>query len=95
MKYKIGDEIIFTSKEQSNKWKKECRVFLYEKVAKIIYIYKFKSFYKDSYLLEFKDPIGNDYDGGVKRGKKGHCSWWEKTEFKSIDHIKFKKWIKG
>jgi len=90
MKYKIGDWIIFIDKEMSDKFRNSTGISLYKKLAKIIYIIP-----DNEYLLEFKDPIGNDHNGDG-RGKKGHCGWCVKSEFKSaINHLKFKKWIKG
>jgi len=77
MEYKIGDEVIFIDKEFSTMWEGVTKISLYGKAAKIINIYE----EKDTYLLEFKDPIGSNYDG-EEQGKYDHCKWFEKSRFK-------------
>jgi len=90
MKYKIDDWIIYIDKEESDNWENHYGISLYGKTAKIIKIDKDDR----TYLLEFKKFVN-----GLslkKIGKQGHCIWCFNKEFKSaIDHLKFKKWIKG
>jgi len=88
--YKVGDWVIYIDKENSNEWKEEFGISLYKKIAKIIEIGNY------AYLTEFKDPIGNTPYDGEGKGKIGHCRWSSKRRVKlAIDHLKFKKWIKG
>jgi len=95
--YKVGDWVIYMNKMESDKRKGLCGISLYGKIAKIIHI-------DITYLLEFKDWIdGHDGSESLKKrkekgkGKSGHCYWaLSKKEIKpAIDHLKFKKWIKG
>jgi len=88
--YKIGDIVIWIDKGFSDAWKENHGISLYGKIAQIIDI---NTKYNHC-LLEFKENInGKD---GYRRGKKGHC-WWSKlnTIEYAIDHLKFKKWVKG
>jgi len=87
--YKIGDEVIYSNISCSNMWEDWNGNSLYGKIAKIIKISN------NFCLLEFKENTNSNYDG-LGEGKEGHCWWCDKNEFKlAIDHIKFKKWIKG
>ena len=88
MKYKIGDWIVYTDKEWSNKWKKDYGFSLYGKVAKIIYIEKYCNL-PLPYLIEFKKYI-NGHNGSGK-GKDGYCLWCRKKEIISLDQLKLKK----
>jgi len=88
--YKIDDWVIYIDKENSNKWKKEFGISLYGKIAKIIYFYFDSTNNNYNYVLEFKESIR-----GKGEGIEGHCNWCNCFEFKSIDHLKFKKWVKG
>jgi len=91
MKYKIGDLVIITNKKYSDYWKKSTGISLYGKLAKIINIKD------DDYLFEFKENI-NGHNGnnvGEIIGRIRHCVWGKVYEFKSINSLKFKKWIKG
>jgi len=84
--YKIGDWVIFIDKSWSDWWKKGYGIFLYGKIAKIIRIDN------NSHLLEFKEHIDSI---PKEQGKNGHCLWSTLNQIKSIDLLKFKKWIKG
>jgi len=87
--HKVGDWVIFTDKKISATWEKSHKSSLYNKIAKIIYIIM-----DSSYLLEFKKNI-NNYRGN-RKGRDGHCKWCGGMQFKyAIDHLKFKKWVKG
>jgi len=84
-KYKIGDIVIFIDKEGSDIRKREFGVSLYRKIAKITYI---DNELELSYYLEFR----KSYD----QEKFHYHQWCNKDEFKlAIDHLKFKKWVKG
>jgi len=79
--FKKGDWVIWVDRQTMS---------LYKKIAKIIYIEK-----EGLYLLEFKKNIRSHHDGGG-RGKYNHCKWGRNHKIKlDIDHLKFKKWIKG
>jgi len=92
--FKVGDWVIYTNKKESDEHKDLCGISLYGELAKVHYIGKF-----GLYLLEFKKHIkGHDGSAQLKKGKgkNGHCIWCFDNEFKlAIDHLKFKKWIKG
>jgi len=85
--YKIND-IVYTDKLESSYWNRDGSSSLYGKIAKIIDINN------EVYTLEFKKYIaGHD---GYGKGKKGYCWNCSNRCFKlAIDHLKFKKWIKG
>jgi len=90
MKYKINEIVIYTDKKNSYIWKWWKGISLYKKIAKIISIEE-----DEKYLLEFKDCVDGE-EKGFEKGKKGHCMWCEKDEFElDINHLKFKKWVKG
>jgi len=93
--FKVGEYVTFIDKKWSDTRKELYGFSLYRKIAKILDIdTKVKDIYV-SHLLEFKEFInGNDGDGDGK-GKQGHCEWCTKSEIQSIDHLKFKKWVKG
>jgi len=84
MKLKIGDWVIWNDKEASDNWGKVTRIFLYGKVAKIIYIDKDNN----KYLFEFKEYVMSTL---ISEGKEGHCFWCEADEFISLDLLKLKK----
>ena len=88
MKYKIGEWIVYTDKEFSNKWKQYYEAFLYGKIGKIIDIDKNVW----PYLIEFKEFVnGHDGDG---KGKDGHCWGCEEKEITLYkDFYKLKKFI--
>jgi len=94
--YKIGDWVIFTNKEYSDWWEKENGVSLYGRLAKIVDIDKIVDINKIyEYEIEFKEGINSKWNE-FGEGKSGHWLWCDKDEFKyAIDHLKFKKWIKG
>jgi len=92
--YKVGDIVIWIDKRVSNRQKKEYGVSLYGKLAKIIYIDKPDNLDKE-YFLEFKDHIKGFGGIGKVKGKEGHCMWCSFSQIKSVDHLKFKKWVKG
>jgi len=89
--FKVGDWVIFTSKETNDYNQRLRKVFLYNKIAKIIKINRSAN----NFLLEFKEYI-NGHEGNNPKGKDGHCWNFSSHYFKlAIDHLKFKKWIKG
>lgn len=84
MKYKVGDEVIYMLKVYTL----EKKIYLYKKLAKIIYIDKINQ----NYLLEFKDYIDGHDGNGL--GKKGHCRWiFTEEEVKPLNSLKLKKFI--
>jgi len=93
MKYKIGDWIVYTDKEFSNKWKKDYGFSLYGKIGKIIDIEKYCNL-PLPYLLEFKGFINGH--SGYRKGRDGHCQWCMDKEITLYkDYFKLKKFIEG
>jgi len=80
--YKVGDLVIFTDKKLQADWGSEEEVSVYGEIGDII----FTSMWMNNefvYLLRF-DIRNNLYVICCKD-----------NQFKSIDHLKFKKWAKG
>jgi len=82
--FKVGDMVIWTDQKWSKVWEEEYKVYLYGKLAKIIY---FDSII-NTYILEFKEFI-NGHDGRL--GKDGYCKWASRHQIESLDHLKLKK----
>jgi len=86
--YQVGDTVIYKDKKISDLWKRNKGISLYNKIAKIIKI----DIAFTGYLLEFKEYIMSP----LSKGKNGHCKWCYNNKFElAIDHLKFKKWVKG
>jgi len=89
--YKKGDVVIWIDKEASDYWKRSRGISLYGKIAKIMTFDKSENIY----ALKFKDWINSDILGNSYT-KNGYGLESYKEGFKlAIDHLKFKKWIKG
>jgi len=90
-KFKVGDWVIYTDKEESNSWKEINVVSLYNKIGKIIKINPYTHYF----LIKFKEWI-NGYHGSILANDSEYCKWCNKEEFElAINHLKFKKWVKG
>jgi len=88
--FKKGDYVIYSHKEKSDRWKKINGFTLYNKNGKIIDIYGKKDI---TYVVKFRNQVHNNI--GEKAHKQNILNL-SKDEFKlAIDHLKFKKWIKG
>jgi len=89
--FKIGDLVIYTNEYHSNEWEKFSGISIYKEKGKIV------EKDNDTFYMEFNkvvDPI--QYRISLKEKKESYRLWVECDEIElDINHLKFKKWIKG